>query len=101
MINIVKGEDKTILVTLQGLDISTASENTVIFSTKPSVEKTLTDAAVVVTDGTGGQFNVTLSDADTALLVEGKRMLEVVIDYADNRKIFQKDNAILVKARAR
>lgn len=101
MATIVQGEDKTLTITLDTLNLTSATEITCRFPGSTSVvEKTMTGGAVSLVTAASGIFSVTLTDTDTALLQPGTRAtLEIVVDFSSTRRIFQKESAYTVLRR--
>lgn len=91
MINIIRGEDKTAVITLQGLDLSTATAIAVQFpSLSTVILKTLASGDVVIADAAAGRIEVTLNDSETQHLPCGQELaFEIVVDFGANRRIFQ------------
>jgi hypothetical protein len=97
---IIQGEDKDITVTLQTLNLTTATEILVRFpGSRTQILKTLTNSGGVtrVNDATG-KFKVTLSNSETPLLKLGLRDMEITVSFGSVKKIFHAIGQIQVKA---
>ncbi len=96
MINIVQGEDRTIVLTFKKdgapFDLSAATEIVARFPAANGgvIEKKKSDDEIVITDGPAGTAAVILDNVDTVALLAGeKQTFQVAVDFTDDKRIFQ------------
>ena len=105
-LNIIQTEAKTYAFTMQQgddpYDLTGATEITVKFPGSTHISKTLTDEDVEITDADAGQFSVTITEDDTALMLpfEDGQTIEVYVEEGAQRRIFQFANVLYVYRRA-
>lgn len=105
MINIIKGQDRTIRFTFTqsdgtGWSLSGMTEITVYFPASTTITKTYTGGTVTVVDSANGIIEVTVTDTDTATMNVGYgQALEIIVDKSSTRKLFQVRDIMNVTAR--
>lgn len=102
-VEIVKGEDITFNVYLKDsygrpYDLTGYTQITVIVQSV-AISKTVGSGVALLGGATAGAIAVSLSDTDTALLVEGPVNFEVLIDVGTIRRIAQFPKGITAKDR--
>lgn len=88
------GDDKIIRVPVTEQDDGSATDitgATIVWIAKKSkrkdavISKTTADSSITIADATGGVFEITLEDTDTATLLPGDYLHEAQITFSDGR----------------
>jgi len=105
MINVIKGQDRTIRITFQESDgtawsLSGMTEITVYFPAATTITKTYTGSTVSVISSSGGIIECTLTDTNTDTMTVGYgQHIEIIVDKGTTRKLFQVRDVLNVVAR--
>lgn len=99
---IIKGEDKNLVLKFTDengdlLDLTTITEINAKFAKSDGsiLERKLSLTEVSVLSALGGKIQVTLTDANTALLKSGQRQsFTVVLDFGATRRVVNFNNAL-------
>lgn len=103
MINVVKGQDRTVRVNFEqdgaAWSLSGMTEITIKIPAETTITKLYTTSGVSVISSAGGIVEFTLSDTETATLNLGYgQAIEITVDKSSTRKIFQVRNILNVTA---
>jgi hypothetical protein len=106
MINIIKGQDRTVRITFQESDgtawsLSGMTDILVYFPAATTITKQYTVASgVTVVSEAGGIIEVTLTDTETGTMTVGYgQHMEIIVDKGTTRKLFQVLSQLNVVAR--
>lgn len=105
MINIIKGQDRTVRISFQQSDgsawsLSGMTEITVYFPAATTITKVYTVSGITVVDSAGGVIDVVLTDTETDTMTVGYgQAIEIIVDKSATRKLFQVRDCMNVVAR--
>lgn len=104
MINVIKGQDKTVRFSFSqngtAWDLTGYTAISIYFPASSTITKTYAGGDITVVSQAGGIIETTLSDTETATMTAGYgQAIEVIVDKGSTRKLFQVRDILNVTAR--